>query len=79
MIPEAARTQLKSQLVAVLVGLSSTPQLQVQIQESVSIIAEADFADRWPELIDQLVGRLDPNDWAVNNSLLGTAHSIFRK
>lgn len=45
---------VKSQLVPIMVSLSTTgaPRLQSQIGEAVAEIAELDFPERWPNLID---------------------------
>lgn len=79
MISESDRKTLKEQLVATLISLSDTPQLQIQYQESISIVADADFPDQWPDLIDQIVQRFSLTDWKLNNSLLSTAHAIFKR
>lgn len=45
---------VKSQLVPIMVSLSTTgaSRLQSQIGEAVAEIAELDFPERWPTLID---------------------------
>jgi exportin-2 (importin alpha re-exporter) len=45
---------LKPQLVPAMIALSSTNEkaVRAQIAESVSLIAELDFPERWPNLID---------------------------
>ncbi|KAG0145573.1 hypothetical protein CROQUDRAFT_671687 [Cronartium quercuum f. sp. fusiforme G11] len=73
------RISLKQQLIDILISLSNAPNLQIQFQESISIIAQSDFPDQWDDLIDQLVKRFTPNDWKVNNALLSTAHAIFKR
>ncbi|SCZ88440.1 BZ3500_MvSof-1268-A1-R1_Chr2-1g04412 [Microbotryum saponariae] len=70
---------LKQSVVAIMISLANAPALQVQIGEAIAIMAEADFPDRWENLIDQLVQSLTPNDFVVNNAVLQTAHSIFRR
>ncbi|KAI0248954.1 importin alpha re-exporter [Lactifluus subvellereus] len=71
---------LKPQLVPAMIALSGTNEklIRAQIAESVSLIAELDFPERWPDLIDQLVQSLSSNDFNVNLGVLETAHSIFR-
>jgi exportin-2 (importin alpha re-exporter) len=56
---------VKSQLVPIMVSLSTTgaSRLQSQIGEAVAEIAELDFPERWPTLID------------VSKSHLLTTHS----
>ncbi|KDE04885.1 hypothetical protein MVLG_04744 [Microbotryum lychnidis-dioicae p1A1 Lamole] len=70
---------LKQSIVAIMISLANAPALQVQIGEAIAIMAEADFPDRWENLIDQLVQSLTPNDFVVNIAVLRTAHSIFRR
>ncbi|KAM0791591.1 hypothetical protein ACM66B_006034 [Microbotryomycetes sp. NB124-2] len=71
--------QLKDSVVAVMISLAQEPALQVQIGEAIAIMAHADFPDQWQNLIDQLVQSLSPSDFVVNNAVLQTAHSIFRR
>ncbi|SCV72042.1 BQ2448_4736 [Microbotryum intermedium] len=70
---------LKQSIVAIMISLANAPALQVQIGEAIAIMAEADFPDQWENLIDQLVQSLTPNDFVVNNAVLQTAHSIFKR
>lgn len=62
-----------------MIALSSRPPLQVQLGEAVSIIAEHDFPLKWENLIDQLISALTPSDYSINNGVLTTAHSIFKR
>ncbi|ORY84121.1 putative importin-alpha export receptor [Leucosporidium creatinivorum] len=70
---------LKDSIVSIMISLSSEPALQVQIGEAIAIMAESDFPEQWESLIDQLVQPLSPTDYVVNNAVLQTAHSIFRR
>lgn len=94
---------LKASIVGIMLSLSTEPSLQVQLGEAISIMAEADFPDKWQGLIEvrsrvlavakeevgadplrppcsqQLVAPLSPTDYVVNNAVLQTAHSIFRR
>jgi exportin-2 (importin alpha re-exporter) len=72
---------LKPQLVPAMIALSgaSDKAIRAQIAESVSLIAELDFPERWPDLIDQLVQSLSNSDMNINLGVLETAHSIFRE
>lgn len=54
-------------------------QLQIQIGESISLIAESDFPHNWTNLIDELVGKLSLTDFVLNKGILLVAHSIFKK
>ena len=51
--------------------------LRAQVGEAVAIVARQDFPDAWPDLIPRLVGTLSPDNFAVNLSVLQTAHSVF--
>ncbi|KAI9448619.1 armadillo-type protein [Lactarius psammicola] len=80
-IPVADKEALKPQLVPAMIALSgaSDKAIRAQIAESVSLIAELDFPQRWPDLIDQLVQSLSSSDLNINLGVLETAHSIFRE
>ncbi|GAA5979655.1 hypothetical protein JCM5350_003797 [Sporobolomyces pararoseus] len=78
-LTQATADQLKQSVVPIMISLSSEPALQVQVGEAIAIMAEADFPDNWQGLIDQLVQSLSPSDFVVNNAVLQTAHSIFRR
>ncbi|KAF8867606.1 CAS/CSE protein [Infundibulicybe gibba] len=67
-LPEQDKALLRSQLA-----------VRAQIAETVSLIAELDFPERWPDLIDQLVSSLSATEYNVNIGVLQTAHSIFRQ
>lgn len=43
---------LKESIVGVMIGLSNEPNLQVQIGEAITIIAQADFPQDWQGLVD---------------------------
>lgn len=51
--------------------------IQTQLGEAISIIADSDFWERWDTLVQDLVSRLTPADYKVNNGVLEVAHSIF--
>lgn len=68
---------LKSQIVSLMIQLPNN--LQVQIGELVSIIADSDFPDRWPTLLDDLISKLSAEDMATNKGVLIVAHSIFKR
>ncbi|KAI9431167.1 importin alpha re-exporter [Lactarius indigo] len=80
-ISVADKDALKPQLVPAMIALSgaSDKAIRAQIAESVSLIAELDFPQRWPDLIDQLVQSLSNSDMNINLGVLETAHSIFRE
>ncbi|KAI0825963.1 importin alpha re-exporter [Irpex lacteus] len=78
-VPEADKAALRNALVAAMIQLStpSDKAVRAQIAESISLIASADFPERWSDLIDNLVGSLSPTNYAINIGVLQTAHSIF--
>ncbi|ODQ80195.1 hypothetical protein BABINDRAFT_166560 [Babjeviella inositovora NRRL Y-12698] len=76
-IAEADLRQIKASIIDIMLDLPDN--LQVQMGESISIIAESDFPDRWTNLVDELVTRLSPTDWVRNKGVLTVAHSIFRR
>ncbi|GAA5967687.1 hypothetical protein JCM11641_005736 [Rhodosporidiobolus odoratus] len=75
----ATAEALKQSVVSIMIPLSGEPALQVQIGEAIAIMAEADFPDQWNNLVDQLTSQLTPDNFVVNNAVLQTAHSIFRR
>ncbi|PFH53505.1 hypothetical protein AMATHDRAFT_54636 [Amanita thiersii Skay4041] len=79
-IVEDDKNAIKRDLLPAMLALSNTSDttIRVQVAETVSLIAELDFPDKWPDLIDQLVASLSASDNNVNLGVLQTAHSIFR-
>ncbi|KAJ1940532.1 importin-alpha export receptor, partial [Kickxella alabastrina] len=74
---EEDRRVVKSEIVNLMITVPK--RLQLQIGEAVSIIAESDFPEQWPELILTLVSKLSATDYHVNNGILQTAHTVFRE
>lgn len=68
---------IKSEILNVMIKLPNN--LQIQLGETISIIAELDFPHRWENLIDDLVGKLSLTDFVLNKGILLVAHSIFKK
>lgn len=68
---------IKGEILNVMIKLPNN--LQVQLGETISIIAELDFPHRWENLIDDLVGKLSVTDFVLNKGILLVAHSIFKK
>ncbi|GAA5865792.1 hypothetical protein JCM8547_002779 [Rhodosporidiobolus lusitaniae] len=75
----ATAEALKQSVVSIMIALSGEPALQVQIGEAIAIMAEADFPDQWDNLVEQLTSQLTVDNFIVNNAVLQTAHSIFRR
>lgn len=59
--------------------VSTPPQPRKQLAESVSIIASSDFPDRWPDLVPQLVSKLEAANPEGNNTVLSVLHSVFER
>lgn len=59
--------------------VSVPPNLQAQLGEAISAIAESDFMDRWQTLVADLISRLTPDNTTVNVGVLRVAHSIFKR
>ncbi|KAG6828872.1 hypothetical protein H0H92_006481 [Tricholoma furcatifolium] len=80
-LAEQDKAALRSELVPAMLALSNPADkaIRAQVAESVSLIAELDFPQKWDNLIDQLVSSLSPTDYNVNIGVLQTAHSIFRQ
>ncbi|ORX36025.1 Cse1-domain-containing protein [Kockovaella imperatae] len=81
MISPEDKAAIKQQLVPIMIALGSpaTAKLQAQIGEGLAIIAEKDFPEQWEGLVDELVGSLSPDNFVINNGVLATAHSIFKR
>jgi len=71
------RNLIKSNLVSFMLSLPKT--MRNQISEIITIIADYDFPEKWPGLIQDLVQNLNPNDFTVNNGILQTAESLFKR
>ena len=68
---------IKKEIVPLMISLPNS--LQVQIGEAISLIADSDFPQRWPDLLHDLSGKLSPNDMVLNKGVLTVAHSIFKR
>ncbi|RVD83340.1 uncharacterized protein DFL_007732 [Arthrobotrys flagrans] len=68
---------IKSELLGVMIQVP--PNLQVQIGEAISVIADSDFYKKWDTLVAELASRLDPNNPSVTTGVLTVAHSIFKR
>lgn len=68
---------IKKEIVSLMIILPDA--LQIQIGESISLIAESEFPHLWGGLIDELVSKLTLEDLTVNKGVLKVAHSIFKK
>ncbi|KAK4517849.1 uncharacterized protein ATC70_001197 [Mucor velutinosus] len=71
------RLEIKNQIVQLMITVPD--KLQLQISDALSLIAESDFPEHWESLLPELISKLSPTDYRVNNGILGTAHSIFKR
>ncbi|KAF2180236.1 Cse1-domain-containing protein [Zopfia rhizophila CBS 207.26] len=70
-------TAIKQELIGLMVAVP--PNIQAQLGEAISAIADSDFWERWETLVDDLISRLTPDNAMVNNGVLQVAHSIFKR
>ncbi|EDO15383.1 hypothetical protein Kpol_460p18 [Vanderwaltozyma polyspora DSM 70294] len=68
---------IKKEIVPLMITLPNN--LQVQIGEAISIIADSDFPNNWPTLLNDLTSRLSADDMVTNKGVLTVAHSIFKR
>ncbi|CAG8478060.1 8971_t:CDS:10 [Ambispora gerdemannii] len=71
------RAWIKANIIDVLVGIPN--YLQLPLIDSVTIIAENDFPHQWENLIQQLISKFNTENFAQNNAVLETIHSIFKR
>jgi exportin-2 (importin alpha re-exporter) len=76
-LPADEVTAIKRELIGLMVSVP--PNLQSQLGEAISAIADSDFWERWDTLVDDLISRLTPDNATVNNGVLQVAHSIFKR
>jgi exportin-2 (importin alpha re-exporter) len=76
-LPEDEVVAIKRELIGLMVSVP--PNLQAQLGEAISAIADSDFYQRWESLVDDLISRLTPDNATVNNGVLRVAHSIFKR
>lgn len=58
---------------------STTPEVQRQLAEAVSIVAKYDFYSKWTTLLPQLVSKLSNDDLYIRQGVMLTANSIMKK
>ncbi|KAJ4287683.1 importin-alpha export receptor [Kalmusia sp. IMI 367209] len=76
-LPEEEVVAIKRELIGLMVAVP--PNLQSQLGEAISVIADSDFYERWDTLVADLKSRLTPDNTTVNNGVLRVAHSIFKR
>ncbi|KAL3622256.1 hypothetical protein CASFOL_033667 [Castilleja foliolosa] len=80
-VPDTEKEQIKGLIVSLMV--TSSPKIQAQLSEALSIIGKHDFPKAWPSLLPELVATLDKlsqaNDYISVNGVLATINSLFKK
>jgi len=76
-LPPDEVVAIKRELIGLMVAVPAN--LQAQLGEAISAIADSDFWERWDTLVDDLISRLTPDNTTVNNGVLQVAHSIFKR
>ncbi|XP_072017606.1 exportin-2-like [Amphiura filiformis] len=76
-ICEPDRNTIKDQIVDLM--LSMPENLQRQLSDAISIIGREDFPAKWPNLLPQLVKKLEVGDFHIINGVLRTVHSLFKR
>lgn len=59
--------------------LKAPPAIQKQLSDAVAIIGKHDFPKKWPQLIDEMIGKFATGDFYIINGVLQTAHSLFKR
>ncbi|ORX43587.1 Cse1-domain-containing protein [Piromyces finnis] len=75
-LPENDRIRIKEGIISLMINVPV--KLQRQLNEAILIIADNDFPQKWPNLIQELVANLC-DDYRKNNGILETAHLIFKR
>ena len=76
-IPESDRTQIKTNIVTLM--LSVPEQLQKLLGEGLSIIAEHDFPAKWQNLLPELIAQLSSGNPATTFGVLQSISSVCRR
>jgi exportin-2 (importin alpha re-exporter) len=76
-ISDADRNTIKSHLVQLMCTVP--PLIQSLLSESISLIAEVDYPDRWGNLLPELVQQFDSTDISTVTGVLKSCHSIFSR
>lgn len=77
LLPQNDTELIKKEIVPLMISLPNN--LQIQIGEAISVIADSDFPGNWPSLLDELASRLSADDMITNRGVLVVAHSIFKR
>lgn len=77
LLPQNDTELIKKEIVPLMISLPNN--LQIQIGEAISVIADSDFPRAWPTLLNELASRLSADDMITNRGVLIVAHSIFKR
>ncbi|CAO3609832.1 unnamed protein product [Mucor hiemalis] len=64
-IAEQDRKEIKNQIVQLMITVPE--KLQLQISDALALIAASDFPEKWENLLPELISKLSPTDYRVNN------------
>ncbi|CZR39529.1 putative importin-alpha export receptor [Fusarium proliferatum ET1] len=76
-LPQNEVQVIKERLIGLMI--SSPSNIQAQLGDAISVIADSDFWRRWDTLTQELVSRFSATDPKVNVGVLEVAHSIFAR
>ncbi|KAH8881534.1 Cse1-domain-containing protein [Thozetella sp. PMI_491] len=76
-LPADEVATIKQEIVGLMISTPSN--IQSQLGEAISLIADSDFWTRWDTLTADLVQRLSKTDSTVTGGVLEVAHSIFKR
>ncbi|KAG2501736.1 hypothetical protein HYH03_000236 [Edaphochlamys debaryana] len=76
-LPDGEKAQIKQLLLGVTLG--SPPRVAAQLSEALSIICSYDFPAKWPELLPELVAKLNTEDLAHVHGVLQVANNVFKR
>ncbi|KAF4978128.1 hypothetical protein FZEAL_5460 [Fusarium zealandicum] len=74
-LPQDEVQVIKERLIGLMI--SSPANIQAQLGDAISVIADSDFWRRWDTLTQELVARFSATDPKANVGVLEVAHSIF--
>jgi len=74
LIPEADRGLIKTHITNLM--LTSPKKVQAQLSQALSIISQADFPAQWPNLLPELVQKMETGNYDVILGVLETMNSI---
>ena len=76
-ISENDRILIKNEVIRVMT--TCNVKIQKQFGEAVAIIGKEDFPQKWQNLMNEMIQRLNSEDFVVVNGILLTANSLFRR